>query len=338
MRKKLIFLGVLVIFLSIVWWGAHHIIVQKNNNDAILEQIEYMGHSDNLVNASYIVHGEENEYTAEHVFFNEYIAQEVNGCSLYNYLFHGDSTEEKYDKDIISFTNVETGKVDKEICLNDLLNYSSGNLIYLSMLADYYDGKRVLWLGYDIHLKNDKRKKGYIILDFDSMKTIDSDEQDVLFISDLWNDYFNEHNARWREYCSYYMLMQNESFITANGLRDKIGYVVIDDNANWVIRFKLSDLQENDYLYESFPEMKKIIADGKNEYISFIFSYDTPVEDVVKMFIPDDTELSFEGVFIDGKISVDGNDHMVNSYDEYMSYLDTSKSDWYEWNRWYDNE
>lgn len=334
-RNIIICLIILISFLLFFCLISKHIIVEKVIPNNVLDRIEIMGISNKMDKASFAVHRYEdkNEYVNK-VFFNEYIVQEGKGRSLYSFLFNNNSSEIKYDKDFIFFTNIATQKIDKEICLNDLIKYDNGEFYYFSLRADLCDGKRCLWIDYGISINENEVKKGYAVIDIDSMNIEEEDSQNSPTTIQNYDD--SGYYSRAKYNCSYYMLIQNESFIKANGLRDEIVHGIPEDNANWAISFQISDIQENDYLLECFPEIEDKLKEKSDEYITFVFSYDTPIDDVVKLYIPNNENVSYDDVFIEAEVSIDGESHFVKSYEEYMSYLDKKESSWLSWVQWYD--
>lgn len=83
---------------------------------------------------------------------------------------------------------------------------------------------------------------------------------------------------------------------------------------------------KNARLYTQFPELEKYINDDQEYWIVFSFPGDMNTEELAKMFIEDGRSLSYEGVFISGRDSVDGEKHYISSYDEFLKYWDEDKA------------
>lgn len=77
---------------------------------------------------------------------------------------------------------------------------------------------------------------------------------------------------------------------------------------------------ENKKLYGKFPELKQF--QGQEGLIAKIFlaNYPSP-EEIMKLFLEDGHEISFEGCVMDGKYSIDGLPHEINSFDEFNQWI-----------------
>ena len=87
--------------------------------------------------------------------------------------------------------------------------------------------------------------------------------------------------------------------------------------------------QNNKRLYEMFPKLKenveKLNKTNKKAEIDFMPSDDLTYEETLRLFVNDGQDLSFDGVIVDAKSSVDGLFHKVNSFEDFYKYTEPVK-------------
>lgn len=87
--------------------------------------------------------------------------------------------------------------------------------------------------------------------------------------------------------------------------------------------------QNNKRLYEMFPKIKenveKLNKTNKKAEIDFMLSDDLTYEEIVRLFVNDGQDLSFDGVIVDAKSSVDGLFHKVDSFEDFYKYTEPVK-------------
>jgi len=78
--------------------------------------------------------------------------------------------------------------------------------------------------------------------------------------------------------------------------------------------------KENKELYSKFPGLKQY--QGQEGLVAQIFLGNYPsAEEVMKLFLEEGQEISFEGCIMDGKYSIDGLPHEINSFDEFDQWF-----------------
>jgi len=78
--------------------------------------------------------------------------------------------------------------------------------------------------------------------------------------------------------------------------------------------------KENKELYSKFPELKQY--QGQEGLVAQIFLGKYPsAEEIMKLFLEEDQEISFAGCVMDGKYSIDGLPHEVNSFEEFDQWF-----------------
>ena len=84
--------------------------------------------------------------------------------------------------------------------------------------------------------------------------------------------------------------------------------------------------QNNTRLHEMFPKLKenieKLNKTNKKAEIDFMLSDDFTYEEILRLFVNDGQENSFDGVIVDAKSSVDGLFHKVDSFEDFYKYTE----------------
>lgn len=84
--------------------------------------------------------------------------------------------------------------------------------------------------------------------------------------------------------------------------------------------------QDNKVLYTKFPKLKGYVEElaktKKRAEIEFMLSDKMTDEEVLRLFIQDGKDISFDRVIINAKDSVDGLPHKVNNFDDFYKYME----------------
>ena len=84
--------------------------------------------------------------------------------------------------------------------------------------------------------------------------------------------------------------------------------------------------KDNKKLYELFPKLKenldKIIAKGERAKVTFMLPDSISDKELADMFFENGEDISFDGVIIDGRHSVDGLPHKINNFDDFRKYME----------------
>ena len=82
--------------------------------------------------------------------------------------------------------------------------------------------------------------------------------------------------------------------------------------------------KENKELYSKFPRLKQY--QGQEGLVAQIFLGNYPsAEEVMKLFLEEGQEISFEGCVMDGKYSINGLPHKINSFEEFDQWFKTEE-------------
>ncbi len=118
------------------------------------------------------------------------------------------------------------------------------------------------------------------------------------------------------------LLKQNSlySYITVSSFSDWEGFmdVYIYDTGRIP--------KESKKLYELFPHLRenldKLISEGEKARVTFMLSDSISDKELADMFFENGEDMSFDGVIIDGRHSVDGLPHKINNFDDFKKYIE----------------
>ena len=84
--------------------------------------------------------------------------------------------------------------------------------------------------------------------------------------------------------------------------------------------------KDNKKLYELFPKLKenldKLISEGEGAKVTFMLSDSISDKELADMFFENVEDISFDGVIVDGRHSVDGLPHKINNFDDFKKYME----------------
>ncbi len=77
--------------------------------------------------------------------------------------------------------------------------------------------------------------------------------------------------------------------------------------------------EQNEALYGMFPELEQYRGEEDCYVCLYIGGYPT-AEELLRLFMEDGQEISFEGVVMSGEYSIDGEEHEIHSFEEYEQW------------------
>ena len=84
--------------------------------------------------------------------------------------------------------------------------------------------------------------------------------------------------------------------------------------------------KDNKKLYELFPKLRenldKLISEGERAKVTFMLSDSISDKELADMFFENVEDISFDGVIVDGRHSVDGLPHKINNFDDFKKYME----------------
>lgn len=181
-----------------------------------------------------------------------------------------------------------------------------------------------------------KNKSGYVLYNVDNREIKKSEELDYYQEDYIFLQQYVYPEKEWRNSDRVVQyLLTDENYYEANGLKyDKVFTGLYDarqyEPMGVPLVLKVADLPTNNQkLYEEFPYLLKAKKDIslQNCYVILIFPYSVNADEAVKMIIEEGHAVSYEGVFLDEEYTKDGEVHYINSFDEFLQYVDVIETE-----------
>ena len=121
----------------------------------------------------------------------------------------------------------------------------------------------------------------------------------------------------------------NEILLKQNSL---YSYITVSSSSVWegftdVYVYDIDRIpKESKSLYELFPKLRenldKLMAKGEKAKVTFMLSDSISDKELADMFFENVEDISFDGVIVDGRHSVDGLPHKINNFDDFKKYIE----------------
>ena len=121
----------------------------------------------------------------------------------------------------------------------------------------------------------------------------------------------------------------NEILLKQNSL---YSYITVSSSSVWegftdVYVYDIDRIpKESKSLYELFPKLRenldKLMAKGEKAKVTFMLSDSISDKELADMFFENVEDISFDGVIVDGRHSVDGLPHKINNFDDFKKYME----------------
>ena len=121
----------------------------------------------------------------------------------------------------------------------------------------------------------------------------------------------------------------NEILLKQNSL---YSYITVSSSSVWegftdVYVYDIDRIpKDNKKLYELFPKLRenldKLMAKGEKAKVTFMLPDSISDKELADMFFENEEDISFDGVIIDGRHSVDGLPHKINNFDDFKKYME----------------
>ena len=121
----------------------------------------------------------------------------------------------------------------------------------------------------------------------------------------------------------------NEILLKQNSL---YSYITVSSFSNWegfmdVYIYDIGRIpKDNKKLYELFPRLRenldKLIAKEERAKVSFMLPDSISDKELADMFFENVEDVSFDGVIVDGRHSLDGLPHKINNFDDFKKYIE----------------
>lgn len=100
--------------------------------------------------------------------------------------------------------------------------------------------------------------------------------------------------------------------------------------------------KESKRLYELFPHLRenldKLISEGEKARVTFMLPDSISDKELADMFFENGEDISFDGVIVDGRHSVDGLPHKINNFDDFKKYMEPEEMEMSRYNPIPDNK
>lgn len=124
----------------------------------------------------------------------------------------------------------------------------------------------------------------------------------------------------------------NEILLKQNSL---YSYITVSSSSVWegftdVYVYDIDRIpKESKSLYELFPKLRenldKLMAKGEKAKVTFMLPDSISDKELADMFFENEEDISFDGVIVDGRHSVDGLPHKINNFDDFKKYMEPYK-------------
>ena len=121
----------------------------------------------------------------------------------------------------------------------------------------------------------------------------------------------------------------NEILLKQNSL---YSYITVSSSSVWegftdVYVYDIDRIpKESKSLYELFPKLRenldKLMAKGEKAKVTFMLPDSISDKELADMFFENEEDISFDGVIVDGRHSVDGLPHKINNFDDFKKYME----------------
>ena len=121
----------------------------------------------------------------------------------------------------------------------------------------------------------------------------------------------------------------NEILLKQNSL---YSYITVISSSVWegftdVYVYDIDKIpKDNKKLYELFPKLRenldKLISEGERAKVTFMLPDSISDKELLDMFFENVEDISFDGVIVDGRHSVDGLPHKINNFDDFKKYIE----------------
>ena len=137
----------------------------------------------------------------------------------------------------------------------------------------------------------------------------------------------------------------NEILLKQNSL---YSYITVSSSSVWegftdVYVYDIDRIpKESKSLYELFPKLRenldKLISEGERAKVTFMLSDSISDKELADMFFENVEDISFDGVIVDGRHSVDGLPHKINNFDDFKKYMEPEEMERSRYNPIPDNK
>ena len=229
------------------------------------------------------------------------------------------------DKFNVDIYDIKTGKKLKTIDVKSIFDNDDNikpDKPYKAIALEY-DGKPYIMVWSEKTSKD--IENGYE----DKLKSVFINIEDETYFEDWARDVSERRSKGERITAVDKWDIFNEILLKQNSL---YSYITVSSSSVWegftdVYIYDTDRIpKDNKKLYELFPRLRenldKLISEGERAKVTFMLSDSISDKELADMFFENEEDISFDGVIIDGRHSVDGLPHKINNFDDFKKYIE----------------
>lgn len=298
----------------------------NEDNDALYVMYLYKGVGDNMEWG-----GEDddiipNKYATDNDLQGRYLDTflDENG----NHLGYNLKTTE-LDKFNVDIYDIKTGEKLKTIDVKSIFDNDDNikpDKPYKAMALEY-DGKPYIMVWSE--KTSEDIENGYET----KLKSVFINIEDETYFEDWARDVLDRHSKGERITAVSKRDIFNDILLKQNSL---YSYITVSSFSDWegfmdVYIYDIGRIpKESKSLYELFPKLRenldKLMAKGEKAKVTFMLPDSISDKELADMFFENEEDMSFDGVIVDGRHSVDGLPHKINNFDDFKKYMEPYKT------------
>ena len=229
------------------------------------------------------------------------------------------------DKFNVDIYDIKTGKKLKTIDVKSIFDNDDNikpDKPYKAIALEY-DGKPYIMVWSEKTSKD--IENGYE----DKLKSVFINIEDETYFEDWARDVSERRSKGERITAVDKWDIFNEILLKQNSL---YSYITVSSSSVWegftdVYIYDTDRIpKDNKKLYELFPRLRenldKLMAKGEKAKVTFMLPDSISDKELADMFFENEEDISFDGVIIDGRHSVDGLPHKINNFDDFKKYIE----------------
>ena len=229
------------------------------------------------------------------------------------------------DKFNVDIYDIKTGEKLKTIDVKSIFDNDDNikpDRPYTALTLEY-DGKPY------IKVRSEKTSEDIENGYKDKLKSVFINIEDETYFEDWASDVSDRRSKGERITAVNKWNVFNKILLKQNSL---YSYITVSSFSNWegfmdVYIYDIGRIpKESKKLYELFPHLRenldKLMAKGEKAKVTFMLPDSISDKELADMFFENEEDISFDGVIVDGRHSVDGLPHKINNFDDFKKYIE----------------
>ena len=229
-------------------------------------------------------------------------------------------------------------QIKNEIDVLEILKEKNMNIMptdYTMFTTRMYENKPCLVFGAeDIVPSNEDKNNNterMIYIDVETGELFEKEYEDI--IEDLEDE--NRINLIYTSQFSKFMEQNMDNVVWSDFDTNSVRTLSFFEGCRQIHFTDIENIYENNTkLFTMFPELKRLCDEVKkndinkvraNMAVDVVLTGNPSEEEIMSIILPEDREVSFEGVKISAENSVDGKEHDIHSFDEWREYCKPAK-------------